>query len=97
MFLFSLTLTCVTMIYCQVVVWRRYNDFKKLYKAMFHLHRALQRREDFPPFARSKVFGEDSSSSTLRQEPASFLGIKGTSFVLHPCHFGGFLFCRALQ
>ncbi len=40
------------------MVWRRYNDFKKLYKAMFTLHKALQRKEEFPPFARAKVFGK---------------------------------------
>ena len=42
----------------QTVVWRRYNDFKKLYKAMSYLHRALQRKEEFPPFAEGKMFGK---------------------------------------
>ena len=41
----------------KVVVWRRYNDFKKLYKAMLSLHQALHRKEEFPPFAKGKVFG----------------------------------------
>ena len=40
-----------------MVVWRRYNDFKKLYKSMISLHKALHRKEPFPPFAGSKVFG----------------------------------------
>lgn len=41
----------------QFVVWRRYNDFKKLHKAMHSLHMALQRKEEFPPFVGAKVFG----------------------------------------
>ena len=41
----------------EVKVWRRFNDFKKLYKSMSKLHSALHRKETFPPFVKSKVFG----------------------------------------
>ncbi|KAJ8308108.1 hypothetical protein KUTeg_012982 [Tegillarca granosa] len=38
----------------EVIVWKRYNDFKQLYKAMYSLHKALHRKEEFPPFAKPK-------------------------------------------
>ncbi|XP_071079890.1 ribosomal protein S6 kinase delta-1-like isoform X1 [Haliotis cracherodii] len=41
----------------ETIIWKRYNDFKQLHKAMFNLHRALHRREEFPPFAKPKLFG----------------------------------------
>jgi len=40
----------------QSVTWKRYNDFKKLHKAMFSLHKALHRREEFPPFVKAQLF-----------------------------------------
>jgi len=42
----------------QSVTWKRYNDFKKLHKAMFSLHKALHRREEFPPFVKAQLFSE---------------------------------------
>ncbi|KAL3874775.1 hypothetical protein ACJMK2_037745 [Sinanodonta woodiana] len=41
----------------EYVVWKRYNDFKHLYKSMTGIHKALHRREPFPPFAKPKLFG----------------------------------------
>ncbi|KAK3592556.1 hypothetical protein CHS0354_005618 [Potamilus streckersoni] len=41
----------------EYVVWKRYNDFKHLYKSMTGIHKALHRRELFPPFAKPKLFG----------------------------------------
>ncbi|CAH1792119.1 unnamed protein product [Owenia fusiformis] len=41
----------------EVILWRRYNDFKKLYRTLFTLHKKLQRREEFPAFAPAKMFG----------------------------------------
>ncbi|KAL5009142.1 hypothetical protein ScPMuIL_014723 [Solemya velum] len=41
----------------EIIVWKRYNDFKQLYKAMVTLHKALHRREEFPLFAKPKLFG----------------------------------------
>jgi len=40
------------------VTWKRYNDFKKLHKAMLSLHKALHRREEFPPFVKAQLFSE---------------------------------------
>ncbi|XP_019630767.1 PREDICTED: ribosomal protein S6 kinase delta-1-like [Branchiostoma belcheri] len=41
----------------EVVVWRRYNDFKKLHKALYARYRNLARSEPFPTFAKAKIFG----------------------------------------
>ncbi|XP_071961914.1 ribosomal protein S6 kinase delta-1-like [Antedon mediterranea] len=41
----------------EVTVWKRYNDFKKLYKALFTIHQQMRRPETFPPFAKAKLFG----------------------------------------
>jgi len=44
--------------FLQSVTWKRYSDFKKLHKAMFSLHKALHRREEFPPFVKAQLFSE---------------------------------------
>ena len=44
-----------------MVAWKRFNDFKNLYKAMSSLHSALHRREEFPDFVKSQVFSEYDS------------------------------------
>ena len=44
-------------IFLQIVVWKRYNDFKKLNKALSLLHYNLRRPEKFPVFAKAKFFG----------------------------------------
>ncbi|CAH1264007.1 RPS6KC1 [Branchiostoma lanceolatum] len=41
----------------EVVVWKRYNDFKKLHKALFARYKHLARSEPFPTFAKAKIFG----------------------------------------
>uniref|UniRef100_A0A8C5S4S2 PX domain-containing protein n=1 Tax=Laticauda laticaudata TaxID=8630 RepID=A0A8C5S4S2_LATLA len=42
----------------QIVVWKRYSDFKKLHADLAYTHRNLFRRmEDFPTFPRAQVFG----------------------------------------
>ncbi|GFQ96903.1 ribosomal protein S6 kinase delta-1 [Trichonephila clavata] len=41
----------------EVVVWKRYNDFKKLHKALSTLHQGLYLKEPFPPFAKTRFFG----------------------------------------
>ncbi|ESO90139.1 hypothetical protein LOTGIDRAFT_123935 [Lottia gigantea] len=59
----------------ETVVWKRYNDFKQLFKAMFSLHRALHRRDKFPEFAKPKVFGifEESVIEERRQSALRLL------------------------
>lgn len=43
----------------QVVVWKRYSDFRKLHGDLAYTHRNLFRRlEEFPAFPRAQVFGE---------------------------------------
>lgn len=42
----------------QIIVWKRYNDFKELYKGLVGLHKALHRKDSFPIFAKPKLFGK---------------------------------------
>eukprot|EP00062_Callorhinchus_milii_P019241 gi/632973606/ref/XP_007903234.1/ PREDICTED: ribosomal protein S6 kinase delta-1 [Callorhinchus milii] len=42
----------------EIVVWKRYSDFKKLHRELWQLHKTLYRHSElFPPFAKGKVFG----------------------------------------
>ncbi|XP_063173345.1 sorting nexin-15 [Candoia aspera] len=42
----------------EIVVWKRYSDFKKLHADLAYTHRHLFRRlEDFPSFPRAQLFG----------------------------------------
>ncbi|KAB0394099.1 hypothetical protein E2I00_002885 [Balaenoptera physalus] len=42
----------------EIIVWKRYSDFKKLHKELWQIHKNLfQRSELFPPFAKGIVFG----------------------------------------
>lgn len=41
----------------QVVVWKRYSDFRKLYKALLHLYQGLHLKGTFPKFPKANYFG----------------------------------------
>ncbi|NXD36809.1 KS6C1 kinase, partial [Copsychus sechellarum] len=42
----------------EIVVWKRYSDFKKLHKELWQIHKNLCRHTElFPPFAKAIVFG----------------------------------------
>ncbi|XP_059179556.1 ribosomal protein S6 kinase delta-1-like [Physella acuta] len=41
----------------ELICWKRYNDFKTLHKALLALHKALHRKDQFPEFAKPKLFG----------------------------------------
>ncbi|XP_021246061.1 ribosomal protein S6 kinase delta-1 isoform X2 [Numida meleagris] len=42
----------------EIVVWKRYSDFKKLHKDLWQIHKNLCRQTElFPPFAKAIVFG----------------------------------------
>nr|Q8BLK9.2 RecName: Full=Ribosomal protein S6 kinase delta-1; Short=S6K-delta-1; AltName: Full=52 kDa ribosomal protein S6 kinase [Mus musculus] len=42
----------------EIIVWRRYSDFKKLHRELWQIHRnAFRHSELFPPFAKGTVFG----------------------------------------
>ncbi|XP_062427816.1 ribosomal protein S6 kinase delta-1 isoform X3 [Rhea pennata] len=42
----------------EIVVWKRYSDFKKLHKDLWQIHKNLCRHTElFPPFAKGIVFG----------------------------------------
>nr|KAF6269871.1 sorting nexin 15 [Pipistrellus kuhlii] len=51
----------------EVVVWKRYSDFRKLHGDLAYTHRNLFRRlEEFPAFPRAQVFGEGIGPSGPR-------------------------------
>ncbi|KAG8443749.1 hypothetical protein GDO86_009068 [Hymenochirus boettgeri] len=42
----------------EIVVWKRYSDFKKLHRDLWQIHKNLFRQQElFPPFAKAKLFG----------------------------------------
>uniref|UniRef100_A0A8C8SE80 Ribosomal protein S6 kinase delta-1 n=1 Tax=Pelusios castaneus TaxID=367368 RepID=A0A8C8SE80_9SAUR len=42
----------------EIVVWKRYSDFKKLHKDLWQIHKNVYRHTElFPPFAKAIVFG----------------------------------------
>ncbi|XP_076404315.1 ribosomal protein S6 kinase delta-1 isoform X3 [Peromyscus maniculatus bairdii] len=50
----------------EIIVWKRYSDFKKLHKELWQIHRNLFRHSElFPPFAKGIVFGFSSDSDLL--------------------------------
>ncbi|KAG5277543.1 hypothetical protein AALO_G00118820 [Alosa alosa] len=54
----------------EITVWKRYNDFRKLHRDLWQIHRNLFRHSElFPPFAKAKVFGrfDDSVIEERRQ------------------------------
>nr|XP_033792432.1 ribosomal protein S6 kinase delta-1 isoform X2 [Geotrypetes seraphini] len=47
----------------EIVVWKRYSDFKKLHKDLWLIHKSIYRHTElFPPFAKAKVFGRFDNS-----------------------------------
>uniref|UniRef100_A0A8C7EFU1 PX domain-containing protein n=1 Tax=Nothoprocta perdicaria TaxID=30464 RepID=A0A8C7EFU1_NOTPE len=42
----------------EIIVWKRYSDFKKLHKELWQIHKNLCRHTElFPPFAKAILFG----------------------------------------
>ncbi|KAF6075756.1 ribosomal protein S6 kinase C1 [Phyllostomus discolor] len=42
----------------EIIIWKRYSDFKKLHKELWQIHKNLFRHSElFPPFAKGIVFG----------------------------------------
>ncbi|CAE1286469.1 RSKL [Acanthosepion pharaonis] len=67
----------------EIVVWKRYNDFKQLYKSMITLHKALHRKEEFPEFAKPKFFGR-FAESVIEERRTSALEL--LNFIGHQQH-----------
>ncbi|XP_054714301.1 ribosomal protein S6 kinase delta-1-like [Uloborus diversus] len=59
----------------EVTVWKRYNDFKKLHKALSSIHQSLYLKDTFPTFAKARFFGrfEESVIEERRQSALSLL------------------------
>ncbi|KAL2082178.1 hypothetical protein ACEWY4_021996 [Coilia grayii] len=54
----------------EIVVWKRYSDFRKLHRDLWQIHRNLYRHSHlFPPFAKATLFGrfDDSVIEERRQ------------------------------
>ncbi|XP_061172139.1 ribosomal protein S6 kinase delta-1-like [Saccostrea echinata] len=69
----------------EVVTWKRYNDFKQLYKSMLSLHKALHRKEEFPKFARPLLFGrfDEAVIEERRQSAIKLLQFIGKHHYLY--------------
>ncbi|XP_064623256.1 ribosomal protein S6 kinase delta-1-like [Lineus longissimus] len=69
----------------EILIWKRYNDFKKLYKILSDWHRKLQKHDDFPPFARATVFGrfEDAVIEERRHCAFEILAFAGSHHHLY--------------
>ncbi|XP_062573816.1 ribosomal protein S6 kinase delta-1-like [Saccostrea cucullata] len=69
----------------EVVTWKRYNDFKQLYKSMLSLHKALHRKEEFPKFARPLLFGrfDETVIEERRQSAIKLLQFIGKHHYLY--------------
>lgn len=59
----------------QVVVWKRYSDFRKLYKALLHIYQGLHLKGNFPKFAKANYFGrfEDETLEERRKSALCLL------------------------
>ncbi|CAL1535697.1 unnamed protein product, partial [Lymnaea stagnalis] len=64
----------------ELVCWKRYNDFKTLHKSLLALHKALHRRDQFPEFAKPKLFGrfDDTVIEERRQSAVGLLNFIAT-------------------
>ncbi|PIK57511.1 hypothetical protein BSL78_05575 [Apostichopus japonicus] len=71
----------------EVVVWKRYNDFKKLHKALSAVYFNLRRPGKFPEFAKSKIFGrfEESVIEERRQSALELLEFTSRVPILAKC------------
>uniref|UniRef100_A0A8D1VY61 Ribosomal protein S6 kinase delta-1 n=1 Tax=Sus scrofa TaxID=9823 RepID=A0A8D1VY61_PIG len=51
----------------EIIVWKRYSDFKKLHKELWQIHKNLFRHSElFPPFAKGIVFAYDLEEASGR-------------------------------
>lgn len=69
----------------QVVVWKRFRDFKDLNQFMANHHAALHRRDKFPEFVKSKFFGrfDDKVIEERRQYSLRLLQFIGSQSHLY--------------
>ncbi|XP_060080683.1 ribosomal protein S6 kinase delta-1-like [Ylistrum balloti] len=69
----------------EILIWKRYNDFKNLFRVMLALHKALHRKEEFPRFAKPKLFGrfEDAVIEERRLSALQLLNFIGNQAHLH--------------
>ncbi|PNF33390.1 hypothetical protein B7P43_G04157 [Cryptotermes secundus] len=79
----------------KVVVWKRYNDFKKLYQELRTKHQKLYLQDKFPVFAKAKFFGrfEDDVIEERRKCAISLLEFIGD----HPPLFTSNIFVKFFE
>lgn len=59
----------------EVVVWKRFSELRKLHSELAFTHKNLFRREEeFPPFPRAQVFGNDGCASSSNTDGETVAG-----------------------
>ncbi|XP_049812537.1 ribosomal protein S6 kinase delta-1 [Schistocerca nitens] len=71
----------------KTVVWKRYNDFKKLHNQLQIKHKKLYLKDTFPPFVKAKFFGrfEDDVIEERRKCAESLLEFASQHSALYKC------------
>lgn len=71
----------------KTVVWKRYNDFKKLHNQLQIKHKKLYLKDTFPPFVKAKFFGrfEDDVIEERRKCAESLLEFASQHTALYKC------------
>lgn len=69
----------------ELIVWKRFRDFKELNQFMSNYHSSLHRRDKFPEFVKSKFFGrfDDKVIEERRQYSLHLLQFIGSQAHLY--------------
>lgn len=65
-----------------ITVWKRFNDFRKLYKDLHLIHRQLHLRGEFPKFPKGQLFGRFENETIEERRQASYQLLQFAA--LHP-------------
>ncbi|XP_046689325.1 ribosomal protein S6 kinase delta-1 isoform X2 [Homalodisca vitripennis] len=79
----------------KIVIWKRYNDFKKLYKELKVCHKKLHLDDEFPAFVKAKFFSRFESDVVEERRQAA---LKLLEFVAqHPPLFTSDVFVKFFE
>ncbi|CAG5123199.1 unnamed protein product, partial [Candidula unifasciata] len=72
----------------ELVCWKRYNDFKLLYKSLMNLHKAQHGNDPFPEFVKPTIFGRFTENviEKRRQSAVELLNFISTRPHLYKSH-----------